>query len=931
MEDGSATPAASPGPAAGSASTPPPRDAFSSPDFSAVDFINRLFPDEASLAQVDPLIERLRLRVRRVDDEILAAVRSQSTGGARAKADLDQAKQAIVELSGRIQEIKSKAAQSEHMVEEICRDIKKLDFAKKHLTSTITALRRLTMLITAVEQLETLSMRRQYRDSANLLEAVDELLTHFASYGDIPKIADLQKRNTTVKQTLRGMVFEDFHSTWMPTTMEQDPAAAARLADACLVVDALDASVREELVGNLTNKELMNYNSCFDELVNKLTLENVERRYAWIKRNLKSKEAMWRVFPARWRVPQLLCMSMGKLTRTHVLEMLDTSGPHEVQATLQALHRTIEFEREMDEYFGIDDAVVGGAEGGAEGGADGFDEDEDEDAASAAQIRERHRRAVREREVAEQRGGRALPMDSAAAALARTSFRGVISGSFDDHMGAYVDMEEKQLMEFVDELVAEETWGGPEPEDDSADPMKALLRKQQTAKSRTDALRGGATEGQTLPSAATLFLNVKKVLRRCSNLTRGKPLCALHAVFVKVLGAYADKLRKRCDAAGQLLRTDLKQKDPAKLSAEYRCLCLVVNTADWCAGTVTPLGDSVRRMLADENLKSRIDSDVSLEETFQALVTHALSTLVSGVEARTEVGTGVAKTDWSKVESTGDSSAYVTHAQATFATAVPPVRQTVRDDYFLFFCEKLAGSIAPGAYAAVFRCKKFSDHGAQQLLLDVHALKTLLCELPKAGALGKDEKPRVVPTSYARMVGREMQKVESLVKVILSPREGLAETFRALLPTGSGAEFKKVCELKGMAKKEAEATAVRAFGAAALAQPKATAKPVVSPAAAAAAAATGQPASSHYGHASSSAQQHRRTGSGGGGTAGGGLGGMNSSMFKGMNASMFKMGGVGMSSSVSGMMDRAKDFSAKAASGMKEAADKAKEAASRAR
>ena len=262
------------------------------------------------------------------------------------------------------------------------------------------------------------------------------------------------------------------------------------------------------------------------------------------------------------------------------------------------------------------------------------------------------------------------------------------------------------------------------------------------------------------------------------------------------------------------------------------------------------------------------------------------------------------------------------------------MRQTVRDAYFLFVCEKLAGSIAPSVYAAVFRCKKFSDHGAQQLLLDMHALKTILCELPAAGALGKDEKPRVVPASYARMVGREMQKVESLVKVILSPQEGLAETFRALVPTGSGAEFKKVCELKGMAKKEAEATAVRAFGAAALAQPKATAKPVVPPAAVAAAAAahalaTGQPASSS---ASSSAAQHRRTGSGGGG---GGLGAMNSSMFKGMNTSMFKMGGVGMSSSVSGMMDRAKDLSAKAASGMKEAADKAKdkynEAASRAR
>ena len=208
-------------------------------------------------------------------------------------------------------------------------------------------------------------------------------------------------------------------------------------------------------------------------------------------------------------------------------------------------------------------------------------------------------------------------------------------------------------IEFVDELVSEETWGGPEPEDDSADPMKALLRKQQTAQRRTDALQGGTTEGQTLPSAATLFLNVKKVLRRCSNLTRGKPLCALHLVFVNVLTAYADRLRKRCDAAGTLLRTDMKQKDPEKLTAEYRCLCLVVNTAEWCAQTVTPLGESVTRMLADDNLKTRIDSD-SIEDAFHQLVTHALGTLVSGVETRTEVAVGVTKVNWSQVESTGE-------------------------------------------------------------------------------------------------------------------------------------------------------------------------------------------------------------------------------------------------------------------------------------
>jgi hypothetical protein len=30
---------------------------------------------------------------------------------------------------------------------------------------------------------------------------------------------------------------------------------------------------------------------------------------------LKAKEEMWGVFPPQWRVPQLLCMSLCKLTR----------------------------------------------------------------------------------------------------------------------------------------------------------------------------------------------------------------------------------------------------------------------------------------------------------------------------------------------------------------------------------------------------------------------------------------------------------------------------------------------------------------------------------------------------------------------------------------------------------------------------------------
>lgn len=64
--------------------------------------------------------------------------------------DVASAHAQIEELFIKIKDIQRKAEESEAMVQDICRDIKKLDFAKKHLTNTITALRRLAMLTTAV-------------------------------------------------------------------------------------------------------------------------------------------------------------------------------------------------------------------------------------------------------------------------------------------------------------------------------------------------------------------------------------------------------------------------------------------------------------------------------------------------------------------------------------------------------------------------------------------------------------------------------------------------------------------------------------------------------------------------------------------------------------------------------------------------------------
>ncbi|CAI7772944.1 unnamed protein product, partial [Closterium sp. NIES-54] len=393
------------------------------PEFNTVDFINHLFPNESSLAAVDPLIQKLRNRIRRVDAEILLAIRQQSTSGSQAKDDLAASMRAIEELWVKMRAIKAKAEQSEVMVQEICRDIKKLDCAKKHITATITALNRLAMLVFAVDRLQALAANRQYRDAADQLQAVTQLLAHFEAYRDIPKIAELQGRVAALKATLKSHIFSDFSTLGTPV-MRENGQVMQQLADACLVVAALDSDghARDELVRSVCSKELTAYQQIFQG-TDVARLDKVERRYVWVKRQLKLNEDVWRIFPPAWHVQRLLCSQFCRITRAQLKEQLDGSKDRpDVTTLLQALERTLEFEDDLAKRF--PPAPAGGAASPSSPAA----------AAPAA----------------------------AGAADVEFEFQGAISACFEPHLGVYVDLEERTLADTLDKLVQEETWEAEE-------------------------------------------------------------------------------------------------------------------------------------------------------------------------------------------------------------------------------------------------------------------------------------------------------------------------------------------------------------------------------------------------------------------------------------------------------------------------------------
>ncbi|KAF3641224.1 Actin-7 [Capsicum annuum] len=112
----------------------------------------QIFLDMLGVIWVMPRTTLEHLKIRRVlveegQRKTGGGVFQHSNSGTKAREDLAAATSVVQELMNKIREIKTKAEQSETMVQEICRDIKKLDFAKKHITTTITALHRLTMLV----------------------------------------------------------------------------------------------------------------------------------------------------------------------------------------------------------------------------------------------------------------------------------------------------------------------------------------------------------------------------------------------------------------------------------------------------------------------------------------------------------------------------------------------------------------------------------------------------------------------------------------------------------------------------------------------------------------------------------------------------------------------------------------------------------------
>ncbi|KAL2017652.1 hypothetical protein VTK56DRAFT_1866 [Thermocarpiscus australiensis] len=324
-------------------------------EYDPIAHLNLLFSHPSTVSSV----ARVSSTIQRHQDELSRSITSletaQAYGPDSSLERMQSARADLASLFQRIESVRSRALQTERDITNMTADIKRLDGAKRNLTLSMTALKRLQMLTTAYEQLLGLARTRQYRECAGLLQAVLQLMRHFNSYRSIEQIAVLSRNVSELQRELLEQVCEDFE---MAFAKGEVAARRGVLIEACLVMDALGEYAKTRLVTWYVNTELREYRQVFRGNDEAGSLDNIGRRYAWFKRMLKThEEEHASIFPPHWRVSETLAMAFCDGTRDDFKGILEKSmrrvdgNKLDVNLLLSCLQETMDFEQSLERRF----------------------------------------------------------------------------------------------------------------------------------------------------------------------------------------------------------------------------------------------------------------------------------------------------------------------------------------------------------------------------------------------------------------------------------------------------------------------------------------------------------------------------------------------------------------------------------------------------
>lgn len=726
---------------------------FADPDFDVIDCINKQFPNEQSLASIEEHIKETKEKIKQHDEEISAAVRSQTIIERDGRDELDKATTIIRELMQRIHDMKSQAKKSEQTVNEITCDIKQLDNAKRNLTSAVTMLNNLHILVESVEKLKDIYNKNEYRQTASILAGIQDVMKQFANYKHIPQINHLSGEIERLCDNITERINFDFKRLFeVPSARQSMSKEDVKLiAEACLVVSLLGNETREKLINWFLELQLTEYNAMFkDSQINMSSLNGVDKRFSWLKKHLlEFEEKFGYLFPPPWHMSERMAVEFCSLTKVGLTRVMKTY-PNEVKldAFVFAMTKTTAFEALLAKRF----------------------------------------------------TGETLQDGELAGKLHR--FDGIISSCFEPAFHVFIEAQESAIQKLLEQFIDEHQKMMKSTSKDTSSVVFQSSNKlfQQYKSSLVQCIQ--LTKKSALLDLHEVF---KRYLRdyafKVLQIHLKNPNSSSSIPMNKASSDGSKMFSVATYGAAGLLQSLLRD-DAGRNKAEPSQICSVILTADYCLETMQQLEKKLKERI-EETLVARVDLRPELD-IFNDLINGCIQLLIQHIEFSCEPGfSAMVKTQWSSVETPVGHSQFVDDITQSLQTRVPLIRELLKGGrkYFVQLCNKFITLFTHKYLTNLFRCKLLSQGGAEQLLLDTHTLKKFLINLPCYNS-----EIRTAPASYTKAAIKGMSKAEMVLKVVLVPHStvnSFIESYFKLLPESNSVEFQRILEVKGVKRNEA--------------------------------------------------------------------------------------------------------------------------------
>lgn len=268
-------------------------------------------------------------------------------------------------------------------------------------------------------------------------------------------------------------------------------------------------------------------------------------------------------------------------------------------------------------------------------------------------------------------------------------------------------------------------------------------------------------------------------------------MCMMHKKWLQV---YAEEVLIAATKKSDKERRSLEGRfNPTELQR----LCLLLNTADYCQTTSIQLEEKMRDKIGNDG-----PEEISLQDE-QDLFVQVISTCISHMLRELDSATEAAfmtllKFNWGSIENVSGTSAWANDLAASLDTVGEVVHSKIEPKkYVRSFCDKASNVLITKFTNSLVKSRPIKGLGGEQLLLDLQSLKSTLLKIP--GPTSGAE------STYARNVSRSISRLETLLKVIITPvepAEAFVLNYILLIGDSSFSNFQKVLDLKGTPKAE---------------------------------------------------------------------------------------------------------------------------------